>query len=580
MNAFHIPIDRTILVRFVEMMRALIKSEVGGKAKALFIVLILFLFGINALNVVNSYVGRDFMTAIEHRNMSGFLRYALLYVVVFAASTVTAVLYRYAEERLGLIWRKWLTDRAVTRYLDNNTYFRLHDAGDLPNPDQRIAEDIRSLTSTTLSFVLLFLNASFTVVAFSGVMWTISPLLFAVAVAYAALGSFFTIYLGKPLVRLNYDQLDKEANFRARLLHVGENAASIALLRREGRLKARLLDRLEKLTSNYQRIIEVNRNLGYFTTGYNYLIQIIPALVVAPLFIDGKADFGVISQSAMAFGHLLGAFSLIVTQFQSISNYTAVIARLGGLRQAMDNARPPVVPEIESCDSCGIVDFQGLTLRSRRRGRILVDNLNLRIPMGTCVLIRTQSDSTKHVLFRATADLWDKGDGTILRPGLDNMMFVPERPYLPPGTLREALLHTGTEKQVTDEQILEILDSLKLESVLRRIGGLDTERKWGDLLSLSEQQLLAFARVLIAAPSFAFLDQPSRALSDAQVHALLRRLRDRGITYLTLGDDDDITYYDQLLEIAEDGTWKLISLPAAAGKADVTPVPGVTPSPD
>ena len=580
MNAFHIPIDRTILVRFVEMMRALIKSEVGGKAKALFIVLILFLFGINALNVVNSYVGRDFMTAIEHRNMSGFLRYALLYVGVFAASTVTAVLYRYAEERLGLIWRKWLTDRAVTRYLDNNTYFRLHDAGDLPNPDQRIAEDIRSLTSTTLSFVLLFLNASFTVVAFSGVMWTISPLLFAVAVAYAALGSFFTIYLGKPLVRLNYDQLDKEANFRARLLHVGENAASIALLRREGRLKARLLDRLEKLTSNYQRIIEVNRNLGYFTTGYNYLIQIIPALVVAPLFIDGKADFGVISQSAMAFGHLLGAFSLIVTQFQSISNYTAVIARLGGLRQAMDNARPPVVPEIESCDSCGIVDFQGLTLRSRRRGRILVDNLNLRIPMGTCVLIRTQSDSTKHVLFRATADLWDKGDGTILRPGLDNMMFVPERPYLPPGTLREALLHTGTEKQVTDEQILEILHSLKLESVLRRIGGLDTERKWGDLLSLSEQQLLAFARVLIAAPSFAFLDQPSRALSDAQVHALLRRLRDRGITYLTLGDDDDITYYDQLLEIAEDGTWTLSPLPAAAEKADVAPAPGVTPSPD
>ena len=580
MNAFHIPIDRTILVRFVEMMRALIKSEVGGKAKALFIVLILFLFGINALNVLNSYVGRDFMTAIEHRNMSGFLRYALLYVGVFAASTVTAVLYRYAEERLGLIWRKWLTDRAVTRYLDNNTYFRLHDAGDLPNPDQRIAEDIRSLTSTTLSFVLLFLNASFTVVAFSGVMWTISPLLFAVAVAYAALGSFFTIYLGKPLVRLNYDQLDKEANFRARLLHVGENAASIALLRREGRLKARLLDRLEQLTSNYQRIIEVNRNLGYFTTGYNYLIQIIPALVVAPLFIDGKADFGVISQSAMAFGHLLGAFSLIVTQFQSISNYTAVIARLGGLRQAMDNARPPVVPEIESCDSCGIVDFQGLTLRSRRRGRILVDNLNLRIPMGTCVLIRTQSDSTKHVLFRASADLWDKGDGTILRPGLDDMMFVPERPYLPPGTLREALLHTGTEKQVTDEQILEILHSLKLESVLRRIGGLDTERKWGDLLSLSEQQLLAFARVLIAAPSFAFLDQPSRALSDAQVHALLRRLRDRGITYLTLGDDDDITYYDQLLEIAEDGTWTLSSLPAAAGKADVTPVPGVTPSPD
>jgi putative ATP-binding cassette transporter len=580
MSAFQLPINRTIIDRFVEMMRTLLKSEVGGKAKALFIVLILFLFGINALNVVNSYVGRDFMTAIENRNMSGFLRYALLYVGVFAASTIAAVLYRYAEERLGLLWRKWLTERAVTRYLDKNTYYRLHDAGDLPNPDQRIAEDIRSLTSTTLSFVLMFLNASFTVVAFSGVMWTISPLLFAVAVAYAALGSFLTIYLGKPLVRLNYDQLDKEANFRARLLHVGENAASIALLRREGRLKARLLDRLEQLTSNFQHIIQVNRNLGYFTTGYNYLIQIIPALVVAPLFIHGKAEFGVISQSAMAFGHLLGAFSLIVTQFQSISNYTAVIARLGGLREAMDNARPPVIPEIESCDSCGIVAFDGLTLRSRRRGRVLVDKLNLTIPIGTRVLIRTQSDSTKHVLFRATADLWDKGEGRILRPGLDDMMFVPERPYLPPGTLREALLHTGQENQVSDEQILETLHALNLESVLRRIGGLDTERKWGDLLSLAEQQLLAFARVLIAAPSFVFLDQPSRALSELQVNELLKRLSERGITYLTLGDDEDTALYDQLLEIAEDGSWTLSPLPVTAKNADLAPAPDQTPSRD
>jgi len=574
MSPFQVPISRATLIRFQEMMKSLLKSEVGGKAKALFIVLILFLFGINALNVVNSYVGRDFMTAIENKNMAGFLRYALLYIGVFAASTVAAVLYRYAEERLGLLWRQWLTDRAVTRYLENKTYFRLHDAGDLPNPDQRIAEDIRSLTSTTLSFVLMFLNASFTVVAFSGVMWTISPLLFVVAVAYAALGSFLTIYLGKPLIRLNYDQLDKEANFRARLVHVGENAASIALLRREGRLKARLLDRLDQLTANFRHIIEVNRNLGYFTTGYNYLIQIIPALVVAPLFIHGKAEFGVISQSAMAFGHLLGAFSLIVTQFQSISNYTAVIARLGGLREAMDNARPPVIPEIETCETCGVLAFDNVTLRSRRRNRVLVDHLNLNIPVGTHVLIRTQSDSTKHVLFRATADLWDKGEGRILRPSIDDLMFVPERPYLPPGTLRETLLHTGQEKLISDEQILAVLNALNLEPVLRRVGGLDIERKWSDLLSLAEQQLIAFARVLIAAPSFVFLDQPSRALNVLQVNELLKRLRERNITYLTLGNDDDTAYYDQLLEIDDDGAWKLTPVTAGAGAAGATPAPG------
>jgi putative ATP-binding cassette transporter len=579
MNAFNILINRTILNRFVEMIKALLQSSVGGKAKALFIVLILFLFGINALNVVNSYVGRDFMTAIEHRNLGGFIYYALLYVGVFAISTIAAVLYSYAEQRLGLLWRQWLTERAILRYFDNRTYFRLYDAGDLPNPDQRIAEDIRSLTSTTLSFVLLFLNASFTVVAFSGVMWTISPLLFVVAVAYASLGSFLTVYLGKPLIRLNYDQLDKEANFRAHLLHVGENAVSVALLRREGRLRARLLDYLERLTENFQRIIRVNRNLGYFTTGYNYLIQIIPALVVAPLFIHGKAEFGVISQSAMAFGHLLGAFSLIVTQFQSISSYTAVIARLGGLREAMDKARPPVIPEIQSCDTCGLIAFEGVTLRSRRSNRILVDHLNLSIPAGTNLLIRTQNDSAKNVLFRATADLWDKGEGRILRPGLDDMLFLPERPYLPPGTLREVLLHTGQEKRVADEQILSTLRELNLEAVLARAGGLDVERKWGDLLSLGEQQLLTFSRVLLAAPSFVFLDHPRKALSECRVNELLKLLRTRNITYLTLGDSDDPAFYDQLLEIAEDGSWKLTSLHPATATAGGAAVPGATPLP-
>ena len=450
LDAFRVPISRTTWARFIEMMRALLKSEVGGKAKGLFLSLILFLFGINGLNVVNSYVGRDFMTAIENRNTAGFLRYALLYVGVFAASTVTAVLYRYAEERLVLLWRKWLTERTIARYLEGRTYYRLHERGDLPNPDQRISEDIRALTATTLSFVLMLLNASFTVVAFSGVMWSISPLLFLVAVSYATLGSFLTVYLGRPLVRLNYDQLDKEANFRARLVHVRENAESIALLRREGRLMARLLNRLEQLTSNAQRIIEVNRNLGYFTTGYNYLIQIIPALVVAPLFIQGKAEFGVITQSAMAFGHLLGAFSLIVTQFHSISNYTAVIARLGTLREAMDNARPPVIPEIEFCDECGRVAYDGLTLRSPRSGRILVDHLTLSVPLKTRLLIRTPHESAGAALFRATADLWDKGEGRILRPSHDDILFLPERPYLPPGTLREVLLRTGQEDRVPD----------------------------------------------------------------------------------------------------------------------------------
>jgi len=555
-----VPIHESTHIRFVDMMSTLLRSEIGGKVKLLFLVLIAFLLGINALNVLGSYVARDFMTAIENKNLGGFVGYAGLWIGVFALSTVVAVWYRYSEERLGLIWRHWLTERAVLRYLDNRTYFRLHEAGELPNPDQRISEDIRVLTATTLSFFLMLLNATFTVIAFSGVMWTISPLLFAVTIAYAILGSAMTIWLGRPLIRLNYDQLDKEAYFRARLLHVNENAEPIALLRREGRLRNRLRLRLAELVENFQRMIEVNRNLNYFTTGYNYLIQIIPALVVAPLFIAGKADFGIISQSAIAFAHLIGAFSLIVTQFQSISTYTAVIARLVALRDAIEIPRPQGTHAVTFCDDCGEVRFEALTLRSPRSGRILVDALDLGIPDGTNVLFRMASESAKTALFRATADLWEHSDGHITRPDHERLLFLPERPYLPPGTLREVLLRSGQEQHVADAHILDTLHALHLDAALTRAGGLDHEHNWSELLSLAEQQLLAFSRVLLARPEFVFLDHPSRALSELQVEALLRFLRQQGITYLTLSDGDEHSHlYELSVDIADDGSWRVRS---------------------
>src|SRR5262249_13825728 len=205
---------------------------------------------------------------------------ALFYIGVFAASTIVAVIVRFTEERLGLLWREFLTQRAVRGYLANGTYFHLEASAKLANPDQRIAEDVRAFTVTTLSFVLMVLNSSFTMVAFSGVLWSISPLLFTVAVLYAVCGSYLTIILGRPLITLNYDQLDKEASFRSGLIHVRENAESIMLAHREGRHTVRLVHRLEELVANFRQIIAVNRNVGFFTTGYNWLIQIIPALIV------------------------------------------------------------------------------------------------------------------------------------------------------------------------------------------------------------------------------------------------------------------------------------------------------------
>ena len=354
MNGHRVPIDRLTLRRFGRAVGTFAGSDVGGTAKWMSAALIALLFAISGLNVVNSYVGRDFMTAIEQRSMPQFMRQAILYVIVFAGSTVVAVIYRFTEERLGLLWREWLTARLIRSYLTHPVYYRLNDQiisnGEIANPDQRISDDVRAFTTTTISFVLLFLNGTLTVLAFSGVLWSISPLLFAVAVGYAAVGSVFTVVLGRPLVWLNYNQSDQEANLRSALVNVRENAESLMLSSHEQHVGTRLLRHLDGVVANFRHIIAVNRNLGFFTVGYNYLIQILPALIVAPLFIRGEAQFGVITQSAIAFTQLLGAFSLIVSQFQSISSFAAVVARLGALAEGIERAQAVTVLSTGTCD--------------------------------------------------------------------------------------------------------------------------------------------------------------------------------------------------------------------------------------
>ncbi len=545
--------------RFVRAVRNFTGCEVGGKAKNLGILLVVFLFGINVLNVVNSYVGRDFMTAIENRNRDDFIWHGTQYVCVFAASTVVAVLFRFIEERLALLWRDWLTRRVVATYLDRRMYYRVHVSGTLPNPDQRITDDVRTFTTMTISLLLMFLNGAFTVGMFSGVLWSISHLLFCVAVAYAGLGSLLTFAFGNPLIRLNYDQADREATFRADLVHVGENAESVALLRREGRLKDRLLRHFDEVTANLKRIIAVNRNLGFFTTGYNYLIPLIPIVIVAPLFIRGEAQFGVITQSAMAFSHLLGAFSLIVTQFQSISSYAAVLARLDALGEAAEAVTVPAAPAIQLGEEEGRIAYERLTLRSPRDDRVLIHELSITIPHGTRVLIVGPNDTAKVALFRTTAGLWSTGEGQVILPGPRQLFFVPERPYLPPGTLRQLLARSGGTGGISDEQILSTLRAFDMEKVVTRAGGLDVERDWDDILSLDEQLLMSCSRVLLAAPQFAFLDRIGTALGPEQVERALQVLAERGITYLVVGSNEERMdhRYDTVLELANDGSWKV-----------------------
>ncbi|MFN2378110.1 MAG: ABC transporter ATP-binding protein/permease [Candidatus Binatia bacterium] len=556
--------------RFLRSLRDLAASPEGPKAKWLLASLLVLLVTINSLNVLSSYVGRDFMTAVASRNSGEFTSQTFRYAGVLVLCTVAAVFFRWVEERLGLLWRRFLTVRLVDLYLRRCFYHRLGNSPRVANPDQRIADDVKAFTGTTLSFLLMILNASLTVVAFSSVMWTISPLLFGVAVSYAAIGSAATIWLGRPLIWINYHQFDREAEFRADLVQLRENSEFVALAHHESHFEARLKRRIESLVTNYRRLIAVNRNLNFFTNGYNYFVQLLPVLVVAPLYMRGEVEFGVITQSTIAFTHLLGAFSLIVTQFQSISSFTAVVARVDRFSEAARESETAPPAPIEVVDGEDGLRFEHLTLVAADGGRVLVEDLNLTVERGTRLLVTGPGEMAKMALFRATADLWDHGRGRIVRPGNRCICFVPERPYLPPGTLREVLASPDCSEPPAEQKVRQFLAALDLEETVDRLGGFDVERDWDDVLSLGELQRFALARVLVVAPDFAVLDRVEATLEPGRMRDILGMLDGAGITYVTIGRaGSDLPHYDMVLELSGKGLWSL-----TPARADVLPSAG------
>ena len=559
MSEERVTINRQTLRRLGRVVRMFSKSPVGGKAKLLVAGLFGLMLCINGMNVANSFVGRYFMSAIEGRDSDGFVHYAWLYVAVFAGSTLVAVFFRFAEERLGLLWREWLTRRTVEFYIDQRIYLHLAESSSITNPDQRIAEDVKALTTTTLSLTLMILNASVTAISFSGVLWAISPKLFLVAVFYAVSGSAFTILLGRPLIRLNYRQADREADFRSELIRVRENAEGIALTGNEVRTRDRLMSGIDQFVKNFRRIISVNRNLNFFTSGYNYMIQLIPVLIVAPLFIRRGVEFGVIGQSTMAFATLLGAFSLIVTQFQAISAYASVIARLGELVEASDKA---ALRNEASCIGCATVSdhfaYGELTLRATGdEDRILVKDLNVSFLPGKRVWVGGPNEAAKKALFRASAGLWDLGAGTIMRPPAELLAFLPEQPYVPTSTLRELLVPAGRDGEMTNGDILSVLHEVGLGPAVTKHDGFESPRNWHDVLSLGEQQLMAVTRVILSGVRYVFLDRLNSALTDDVRRRVLKLFTERGITYISFGEGKPLPgLHDASLELNDDGSWK------------------------
>ncbi len=557
--------------RIFRITKPLFTSEKKWRALGWLAGLFVLMFSLTWLNIQISFINNGFMTALTERNSEVYRQEAIRYVLFFAILTGVAVFVRFAEERLGLLWRNWLTGHLLDKYLSSRAYLRLMDRDDIDNPDQRMTEDVKNFTTTTLSFMLMFSKAAIDAVAFSILMFKISPLLLGVSVGYALFGSLLTMLVGRKLINLNNQQLRKEANFRYELIHVREYAESIALLKGERRQRSRLGKRLKELVDNFRTIVGVNRNMGLFTIFYNYLIQVIPFLIVAPRYIRGEIEFGTVTQSASVFATLLGAFSLIVTKFAEISTFAAVVNRLGMIWEALDEAPAPVYEAIKIEHDENKIAYEGLTLRVAKEAKslvkdlsvlslapskVLIKDLNIQIPQGRRLLILGPDGIGKSALARATAGIWPTGEGRIIRPPHEHMMFVPQRPYTALGSLRDQFFEADYQGVDDDERLISVLCQVTFGPILERVGGLDVERDWANLLTVGEQQLLGIARLLMAEPKFALLDRATSALSLSRVKHIYLILSATPITYITLGDHPSLrNYHDNVLELSDDGSW-------------------------
>jgi uncharacterized ABC transporter ATP-binding protein HI_0036 len=532
----------------------------------LFFVLIvtLTLFSVR-LSLVHSTWYNNMYTSLQEFNQTVFWEQMILFCFIAGFSVTAALISYYLNQRFSINWIEWLNTELLEKWMDKRAYYKSqYMSNNLDNPDQRIQQDIQSYVKTTLSLSTGVIDAVTSMISYTILLWGLAGPMTLLGVeipramvylvfAYVIFTTLIAFWLGKPLIRLNFANEKLNANYRYSLIRVKEYAESIAFYTGEKVEKNLLYKQFRAVIQNMWDIVFRALKFSGFNLVVSQISVVFPLLIQVGRYFEKQIKLGDLMQTLQVFGKLHSNLSFFRNTYDSFAEYKATLDRLTGFHYSVESAQKQSKTNI--IDHPTDVIFQHLSVKSPL-GKTLINDLNLTLPQGDSLLIQGQSGVGKTTLLRTVAGLWSYAQGEIFCPQ-HNTLFLSQRPYLPQGNLLTALYYPGSTENADFAEIKQVLEQVQLAHLQDR---LEQEQDWTRILSLGEQQRLAFARLLLHKPKVAFLDEASASLDEGMEHAMYRLIRDKlpNTTIISVGHRSTlIPLHQQQLELRVDGDWVL-----------------------